>query len=191
MAFFIFALALVVRLLLVHNGIFFEGELGHNYLAIKNAVLAHKIPLLGPPTSHEWLSFGPLYYWLFGPILAIGGFHPIVGALFFAVVHSVVPVLHIYIAKKLVSYEAAIASSFLLVVSPFLLLISWQSRFFSLVLPLVYVLVYVLLHKRYTEQKKIIACSRYCGFGFLTFTYHRLCSCHLWPMCFLNGGRSF
>lgn len=163
----------------IRENLFFEGELGHNYLAIKNFFVNHALPLIGPPTSHEWLSFGPLFYWLFGPILAAGGYHPIIGAIFFAFVGSLVPVLNYYFVKKYISSVAATYSSLLLVVSPFLLLITRQSRFFSLVLPLTYLLLYVFFNQKKTSSTKSIVAT-----GLL---FGAIIHFHLSPIILLPG----
>jgi 4-amino-4-deoxy-L-arabinose transferase-like glycosyltransferase len=179
MAYFIFILAGLFRLYHIQKGIFFEGELGHNYLAIKNFFVNHSFPLIGPPTSHEWLSFGPLYYWLFGPILSAGGYHPIVGALFFALVGSLVPVIHYFFTKKLFGFYAATLSSLLLAVSPFLLLVTWQSRFFSLVVPLTYTMLYFLYGaKKLSHAQRLI---------FATFFFGVMLNFHLSPIILLPG----
>ena len=44
---------------------------------VKNAIVGKYLPLVGPPTSHSWLYFGPLYYWLMVPVLMIGNYNPI------------------------------------------------------------------------------------------------------------------
>lgn len=158
MEYLLFLLAGLFRFFRLRQNLFFEGELGHNYLAIKNIIASSSFPLTGPPTSHEWLSFGPLFYWIFGPILALGGYHPIVGALFFGLIGSLVPVLHYYFVKKYISSTAATYSSLLLIASPYLLLITRQSRFFSLVLPLTYCMLYAFFdRKKFSPTKRLVA----------------------------------
>lgn len=179
MVYLLLILAGFFRFYHIRENLFFEGELGHNYLAIKNFFVHHTFPLIGPPTSHEWLSFGPLYYWVFGPVLAVGGYHPLIGALFFALVGSLIPVLHYYFVKKYISPVAATYSSLLLVVSPFLLLITRQSRFFSLVLPLTYLLLYVYFRQKTVSSTKSIVMT-----GFL---FGVLLHFHLSPIILLPG----
>lgn len=127
-----------LRFFRIRENIYFDGELGHNYLAIKNFISAGIIPLIGPPTSHTWLSFGPLYYWIFGPILALGGYEPIIGSYFFALIGIVTICVNFYVVKKLFDEKTAFFSSFLAAVSPSWLFLTRQARFFSLILPLSY-----------------------------------------------------
>ena len=61
----------------------FNSEQGNNYLAIKDIIETKKVALVGPPTSHPWLYFGPLFYWLMTPILWLADFNPLGPAYFF------------------------------------------------------------------------------------------------------------
>jgi len=71
-----------LRLYRIEENFVFHGELGYDYVTIKNFVLQGKIPLLGPPTSHAWFALGPLFYWIFSVVLPLGNYHPIVGEYF-------------------------------------------------------------------------------------------------------------
>lgn len=177
----IFIVALMLRTYRLQENLFFEGELGHNYLAIKNAVvqlMAHgTLPLLGPPTSHVWFSFGPLYYWLFGPFLALGGYHPVIGAAFFAAIGSMTVILHYLFVKKFISKGAALYSSPLVAASPFLLLITRQSRFFSLVIPLTYIFLYALFKSTEKHASRHIIWA--------AFIFGIILNFHLSPVVFI------
>jgi hypothetical protein len=80
----ILALGIFLRFYRLPQNVIFHGELGDDYLAIKNFIAGRQIPLLGPATSHPWLSFGPLYYWLFAPVLVLGDYNPVIPAYFMA-----------------------------------------------------------------------------------------------------------
>jgi len=43
------ALGIFLRFFQIEERLVFHGEIGHNYLAIKNFIEAEQIPLLGPP----------------------------------------------------------------------------------------------------------------------------------------------
>lgn len=142
-----------MRFYCLGGDIVFHGELGHNYLAIKNFIQAGQIPLLGPPTSHPWLSFGPLFYWIFAPVLVLAKYNPVSGAYFMAFASTLLIILNYFFIEKLFDKKAAIISSFLIAISPAFVFLSRESRFFSLVplvfYPFLYFFVKSLEGKRY------------------------------------------
>ena len=98
---------------------------------IKNSFLSGQIPLIGPPTSHPWLYFGPLFYWLYGPILIIFRFNPLSHIYFGLLVNCLVVVINYLVVKKYWNYKTAILSSFFISISPFLLGFANFSRFYT------------------------------------------------------------
>lgn len=144
-----------LRFYRIDENLVFHGELGHNYLAIKNFIIEHRLPLLGPPTSHPWLSFGPLYYWIFAPILVLGGYNPIAGAYFFALVGVLVIVLNYFVISKIFNDKLAVISSFLIAISPSFIQLTRGSRFFSLVILFFYLFFFFLI-KAFKENSKHI-----------------------------------
>jgi len=128
----ILALAVLLRFYRIPQNLVFHYELGANYLAIKNFIEAGRLPLLGPPTSHPWLSFGPLYYWIFAPILAFFKFNPTGGAYFFALAGVVAVYLNYLVVEKLFNRKTAVISSFILAISPAWISLAREARFFSL-----------------------------------------------------------
>ena len=124
--------SILLRFYRISENLVFHGELGANYLAIKNFILSGQIPLLGPPTSHPWLSFGPLYYWIFGPILAFFRYNPIAGAYFFALIGVLVVYANFFVVLRLFNEKTALISSFLLSISPAWIYLVREARFFSL-----------------------------------------------------------
>jgi 4-amino-4-deoxy-L-arabinose transferase-like glycosyltransferase len=128
----------------LEENIVFHGELGHNYLAIKNIMENAQIPLLGPPTVHSWINLGPLFYWLLAPLLYIFDFNPTVGAYFMAIAGASAIVLNYFVIEKLFNKKAAIISSFLIAVSPAWMGLAREARFFSLIPILFYPFIYFL-----------------------------------------------
>ncbi len=145
----IFALAVFLRLFRIEENFIFSGEVGHNFLAIKNAFINQQIPILGPPTSHPWLFFGPLFYWLFGPFLWLSGFNPLTGAYFGVLVGILTLGLNYQVVKKIFGEKVAVFSTFLIAVSPLWLQVTREARFFSLVLPFLYLFLWVLNEKKF------------------------------------------
>lgn len=149
MIFFILILAAFLRFFRIEENFIFSGEVGHNFLAIKNAISSSQLPLLGPPTSHSWLSFGPLFYWIFGPFLWLAKFNPLAGAYFGASVGVLVVLANYLVVRKIFGQSVALFSSFLIVISPLWLQFTREARFFSLVLPFVYLLLWALVKKKF------------------------------------------
>lgn len=120
-----------------------SGEVGHNLLAIKNAFEGGYIPLVGPPTSHPWLSFAPLFYWIYGPILYLSSFNPLSYAYFGAFVSVLILIIHFVVSKKIFNVQIALISTGIMSVSPLFLYFSWGARFFSFVPAFSLILFYV------------------------------------------------
>src|SRR3990172_2047340 len=45
------------------ENLIFHGELGVDYLAVRDIIKGDRTALLGPRTSHEWLYLAPIFYW--------------------------------------------------------------------------------------------------------------------------------
>ena len=138
-------LGLFLRLFRLSDNLRFDGEMGENYLTMKTIFLTGQLPLLGPATSHPWLFFGPLFYWLFTPILAVFRFNPVGIALVMAIISASTIGLNYFVAKKLFSVRVAIISSLLITVSPVLLEYARGARFYSLLIPLFYPFFYLMV----------------------------------------------
>ena len=123
----------------------FTGEVGYDYMTIRTFVENHQIPLIGPRTSHEWLFLGPIYYWVFGILLPLFNYNPVVGSYFFATVGVATIYLCYWVVKKLFSEKAGLISAFILAFSPLWLKLTHDARYDSpaavLFLPFYYFLV--------------------------------------------------
>lgn len=139
-------LALVLRTYQIGETFVFSGEFGHNLLAIKNTLGSGTIPLVGPPTSHPWLSFGPLYYWITYPVLVLGNWHPLSSGVIGVLIGTlIIPINYIFISN-IFGKKVAIISSLLIAISPTWIMYSRGARFFFLVTPFFYPLFWS-LHK--------------------------------------------
>ena len=134
----ILIIGIFLRIYRLEETFAFSGEVGDNLLDIKKAYLNGNLPLLGPPTSHPWLYFGPEYYWIVTPLLIVFGFNPMVIAWLGALGGILVIWLNYYVIRKLYSSKTALISSFLIAVSPFCIGLARDARFFSLVLVFFY-----------------------------------------------------
>lgn len=148
----VFILAFFLRFFRFGQNLRFDGEIGDNYLDIKNIIGGFRTPFLGPPTSHPWLYFGPLYYWIAIPVMLIFRFDPIGPAYLILMVSMITLFANYYFVSKLFGKKAALISSFLVGISPLWIALSRGSRFFSLVTLLFYPFFYLLIKS--LEEKK-------------------------------------
>lgn len=154
---FIIFLAAFLRLYRLGENFGFEGELGDNLLAVKDAIFQRQIPLLGPPTSHPWLYFGPLYYWLLIPLTIVFNFNPLVIAYVGVAAGILVVILNFAVIGKIFSQKAAFFSSFLLAISFLFVGFSRGGRFMFLVTVFFYPLMW-LLYQVWRKKRRSLFC---------------------------------
>jgi 4-amino-4-deoxy-L-arabinose transferase-like glycosyltransferase len=125
-----------------------SAEQGDNYLAIKNLAENKQIPLVGPPTSHEWLSFGPLFYYLMTPIMLIANYTPLAPAYFFALIYTAIIPINYIVINKIFNKQTALLSSLFISVSPLWLHFSRAARFYCFVPFIFYFLLWFIAKKK-------------------------------------------
>jgi 4-amino-4-deoxy-L-arabinose transferase-like glycosyltransferase len=148
----IFLLGIFLRFYKLKENFYFDGEIGDNLLDVKNAYLHRIIPLLGPPTSHPWLSFGPLFYWIFEPIFILSHFSPFSYGYFGAFIGSLTILVNYYFFSRICNKKIALILSFCMSISPLFLEFSRASRFFSFVL--LFVPIFIFTAVTATNEKK-------------------------------------
>ncbi len=139
--------ALFLRAYKISSNYYFSGELGKEMLFIRQFAVNREIPLVGMATSHEWLSYGPLYYWIMIPIYILFTGNPFI--LFWVALAAALIglVLNYAIVGKIAGQKVAVVSTLIQVVSPLLI---WQTRlgklhvFFWILMPLFMLLTYYL-----------------------------------------------
>lgn len=130
---------------------------------------AHALPLVGMATSHEWLSYGPFYYWIMIPLFNIFSGNPFI--LFWTgLAVSVLGLISIYIVfKEIINQKVAIMATTIASISPFFI---WQVRlsklhvFFFLIIPILTYFLYLLWNGK---KKWIIPTGLLFG---LLFSFH-------------------
>ncbi len=153
-----------------------DGEIGDNYLDIKNILNGTRTPLLGSPTSHPWLYFGPFFYWLSVPFFLIFNFDP-VGPFFLILAVSILTVIFCYIfITKLFGKKVALISSFLISMSPLWLNLTRGERFFVFVPLLFFPFLYFLLVSIEGKQNRFFVAGLMLG---------AMISFHLTPIVFI------
>lgn len=141
----ILVVALYIRVHNLNTNFTFSGEFGDNLLDIKNYYFSGSLPLVGPPTSHPWLYFGPLYFWMMMPIMVLFHWQPYYAVLFGSLSGVFAVWLNWYFIKKLFNPPVALYSSALLAVSPLVVAYSRIGRFYFLVVPLFYIFYFYLI----------------------------------------------
>lgn len=143
----IFATGMFLRVYKIGINYFFTGELGKELLYMRQFVVNHSFPIIGMTTSHEWLSYGPIYYWIMIPIFKLFNGDPFI--LFWtALVVSFLGLIANYLVfKKIAGEKIAVFSTMIQALSPLLI---WQVRlsklhvFFFLMMPIFTYLLYFL-----------------------------------------------
>ena len=89
----------------------FTADGGRDYAVVRQMIQTRKPTLLGPKASVGEFFFGPFYYYLLAPVLVIGNFDPLSGAVLTAFLDSISLILFYFLAKKLLPKANLIATS--------------------------------------------------------------------------------
>ena len=115
----------VLRIYKIWDNYFFTGELGKELLYTLQYVKSGTLPLVGMPTSHEWLNYGPIYYWILIPLMKIFGGSPFL-LFWVSFTVSIMGILITYfVFKKIIGERFAIILVSFISVSP---LWVWATR---------------------------------------------------------------
>lgn len=153
----------------LYTNYYFNGELGRELIYLHDLASRNTLPLVGLTTSHEWLSYGPFYYWIMLPFFKLFNGDPYV--LFYVALATAVIglLLNFVVIKKVINNSTALISTIMLSISPLLV---WQTRlsklhtFFFILSP---ILMY-LLYKLWNKEKKYLFWT---GLTFgLMFSFH-------------------
>ncbi len=133
----------------------FTADPGRDFLLVKQIITEHKLTLLGPKTSLGNFFFGPLYYYLLLPAVAIGNFDPLSGAVLTASLDILSLIIFSLLVYKLLPLPAAILSSVLYATSP-LLITMVQIPLNPFVVP-IFMSLYLLLLNRSPDKYPLSA----------------------------------
>jgi len=143
----VFAAGIFLRIYKIETNYYFTGELGKELLYMYKYASGHTLPLVGMATSHEWLSYGPFYYWLMIPVFNIFSGNPFI-LFWVGLTVSVLGIISVYLVfKKIINEKVALLSAMVAALSPIFI---WQTRlsklhiFFFLIIPAVTYLLYLL-----------------------------------------------
>lgn len=129
--------------------------MGKELLYVRELILSGKFPLVGLSTSHEWLNYGPIYYWILIPLVKIFGSSTYILFWLTLAVSIIGSVITYFVFSKMVSKRFAIILSFFIAVSPYTIYITRLSKlhtFFFILIPL---FIYF-LKKIWDKQNKFI-----------------------------------
>lgn len=129
-------LYLFLRFKNITGQINFDGEVGLNYLEIKNHILNKTIPLVGPPTGHSFISLGPIFYWFMIIFFNLFGFDPMNIFVFYIFLGLATSFIGYNLMKKIFDVKSATYFFILLCLTPFWLVLFRYSRFYLFVVPL-------------------------------------------------------
>lgn len=148
----ILIIAVILRLYRLNTFLPWSEDIERDFLVAKEVITDGKFPLLGPPTSLNWLRLGPLVYYIWAVALYIGGQNPLsVG--FTTVLFDLGAIILVFIfSRDIFGRKEAYYASMLYATSPFAVLHSRTPIHVSLV-PFFSLLFYIFLW-RFIRTKK-------------------------------------
>lgn len=160
---------LFLRAYKISDNFVFSGEFGTELLYVRDTLFSGKLPLIGLPTSHNWISYGPLYYWLMIPLMKILGPEPLNGAWVGIVVGTLAVALNYLFIKKIFNRKVALVSSALIAVSPIWIWFSRMARLYIFNWLIWYPFIYFLWQLWQGKTKNIFWLGLFFG---LFFNFH-------------------
>lgn len=132
-------IGIFLRINNIGDDYYFSGEQGKEFLYVKYLIEENIFPTLGMATSHEWLYYGPIYYWILIPLVKIFNYNPFI-LFWLSIAVSIVGLIANYkLITKIANKNIAIYSTILISLSPIFI---WQTRlsklhvFFFLLTPI-------------------------------------------------------
>lgn len=132
--------ALILRSWKIESNFYYSGELGKELIYLKEFADKGTLPLIGMATSHEWLSYGPFYYWIMMPLFKLFNGDPMI-LIWTSITVSIISLgVGFFIISKIYNRNIALSATAIQAVSPLMI---WQTRlgklhvFFWLLMPLI------------------------------------------------------
>lgn len=151
------------------NNYYFTGELGKELLYLREYSLLGKLPLTGMGTSHEWLNYGPFYYWFMLPLYNLFHGNPYILIWVSLFTFFVGIILNYVVVKKIFNNKVAVYSTLFFAISPLILWQTYLSKlhtFFFVLSPILILLLYGLWKK---DRKYVLWTGLIFG---LMFSFH-------------------
>jgi len=170
-------LGIILRIYKISSNYFFSGELGKELLYAHKFIESGVLPLIGMPTSHEWLNYGPLYYWILIPLIKLFGNSPYI-LFWLSLVVCVAGIIITYLVfSKIINKQStpsegkrfAIILSFFISLSPLWIWVARLSKLHTFFFVLTPIIIYF-LYKIWNKEIKYIF---WLGIVFgLLFSFH-------------------
>ncbi len=136
----------------ISNDYYFSGELGKELLYTASLIEKGVFPTIGMTTSHEWLSYGPIYYWILIPLVKIFSFNPFILFWLSFAVSIVGLLLNYFLIKKITNKNIAMYSTILISLSPIFIWFTRASKLHAFFFILTPILIYLM--KMVWDKKK-------------------------------------
>jgi len=163
------AAATILRVYKIGTNYYFSGELGKELLYVRQLISQKQFPLVGLPTSHVWLNYGPVYYWILIPLIKIFGSFPYI-LFWLALSVSIIGILITYfVFAKIVDKKYSLILSFFVSVSPLWIWMTRLSKLHTFFFILIPACIYF-LYKIWLKEKRFML---WLGVAFgLLFSFH-------------------
>lgn len=120
-------LATFLRFYKLSDYMTFLGDEGRDAIVIKNMLIDHHFPLIGPPTSVGNIYLGPLYYYMMAVPMAIFWLNPVTAAGMNAAIGVAVVLLIYYLGKTWFNRQVGLIAAYLYAISPVTIIYSRSS----------------------------------------------------------------
>ena len=153
----IVSIGLIIRIKGIIEGSFaFTYDVGRDMLAVRDIVVNHHIPFIGPTTGLAGVLYGPWWYYILTPSFMIGMGDPKAVASFIALLGILTIIGGYWIGRKLHNSLIAITLAGLLSFSPVMLGLStqiWNPNIAPIITLIIYIL-FVTIFSDLRKQKK-------------------------------------
>ena len=123
----ILAIASFLRFYRLPEYMTFLGDEGRDVLVIKDLLVDHHFPFIGPTTSIGNIYLGPLYYYMMALPMAIFWLNPVAAAFEVAVIGVLTVWLIYYLGRKWFGHWAGCIAAYLYAISPVTIIYSRSS----------------------------------------------------------------
>lgn len=123
----VLAVAAFLRFYKLSEYMTFLGDEGRDAIVIKNMLIDHHFPLIGPPTSVGNIYLGPLYYYMMVIPMAIFWLNPVAAAGLNAFLGVLTVAFIYYLGKTWFNRQAGLIAAYLYAISPVTIIYSRSS----------------------------------------------------------------
>ncbi len=114
----ILCLAAFLRFYRLSDYMTFLGDEGRDAIIVKELLVNHNLPFIGPPTSVGNIYLGPLYYYMMAASMGIFWLNPVAAAGMVAAIGVLIVGLIYFLGKAWFGKTAGLISAFLYAISP-------------------------------------------------------------------------